>query len=114
MNESQIRHTFPKASQSFIDANCVLSGSESEQAVCHGPLAKEKRKRINTGRSIVSIVSYRRIRLDPDNLCPKYFIDSLRYAGLIHDDREEDILYQISQKKVEKKTQEKTLIEITK
>lgn len=56
------------------------------------------------------IVSYRQKLLDPDNLTVKYFVDSLRYSGIIPDDRQEDIHLTVSQKKVAHKVDEKTEI----
>jgi hypothetical protein len=57
----------------------------------------------------------RRVRLlDP---CAKYgsckaLIDGLRYAGILHNDREEDITLEVAQKKVAHFKDEETLIEI--
>lgn len=110
-----LRYWFPRASESFYQANSdsLPRRSKLEPAVCHESLAKNKGKSQNPGRIAISITSYRRRLLDPDNLCPKYFIDALRYSKLIPDDTEKDIIHTISQKKVETKAQEKTLIEIT-
>jgi len=84
-----------------------------ERPVCHEPLATNKGETSHTSRIHVSIISYRRRLLDPDNLCPKYFIDCLRYAGFLQDDREEDITLQVSQVKVKGKDQERTEIELS-
>ena len=43
------------------------------------------------------VVSFRARLCDPDNLCPKYFIDCLRYAGLIADDAPEFITLEVRQ-----------------
>ena len=57
----------------------------------------------------------RRVRLlDP---CAKYgsckaLIDGLRYAGILHNDREEDITLEVQQEKVAHYNEEKTLIRI--
>lgn len=67
----------------------------------------------NTGRVLVSITSFRRRLLDPDNLCGKWFLDCLRYCGLISDDRPEDISYFITQEKVKDKAQERTEIVVS-
>jgi len=95
------------------DIECLSSSPIPKQTVRYGALAKKKGKGGNSARSVVSITSCRVRLLDPDNLTPKYFIDSLRYAGIIHDDREADIIYQITQEKVEKKDQEKTIISVS-
>lgn len=83
-----------------------------EQVVRHEPVAEKAGEGINPDRVRVCITSFRRRLIDPDNLCPKYFIDSLRYAGLIPNDREEDITLQVSQVKVKTKAEERTQIEL--
>jgi hypothetical protein len=64
----------------------------------------------HAARIAVLVVSFRCRLLDPDNLAPKYFIDGLRYAGLIPNDRQEDIELTVRQVKVEHKTDERTEI----
>ncbi len=107
-----LKYWLPHASKSFLAANSdsLPSDTEPKQAFCDESLATNPGKTGNPGRCHISIVSYRRRLLDPDNLCPKYAIDALRYAKIIPDDTEKDITYTITQKKVEKKNQEKTLI----
>lgn len=112
MEPERIKRLFPNASQSTIDVNRLPSGAEPEQAVHNRAHGKVKGKTGHARRYAVSITSYRTRSTDPDNLVGKYFVDALRYSGLLHDDRAEDITYEISQKKVENKSQEKTLIVI--
>lgn len=83
-----------------------------EQIVRHEPLAKVKRAPENTPRFFIRIESRRLRLLDPDNLCPKYFIDAAKYAKLIPDDTAADIRFTINQVKVKKKDHECTVIEI--
>ena len=90
-------------------AVCPQKGSLPEHAVRHGTLAEAARKAGYTGRCIVRVKSLRKRLIDPDNLCAKWFLDALRYAGVIHDDRPQDIIYQITQ---EKSKEEGTEIEI--
>ena len=65
---------------------------------------------------VALIFTLRRVRLlDP---CAKYgsckaLIDGLRYAGILHDDREEDITLEVNQEKVRHFKDEETLISIT-
>jgi hypothetical protein len=81
-----------------------------EKLVCGG-----EGKAQGTGRVALSF-TLRRVRLlDP---CAKYgsckaLIDGLRYAGLIHNDREEDITLEVSQEKVRHFKEEETIIQIT-
>lgn len=96
------------------------SSAKPEQAIRHESVAeKEGKTKNSTGgtgchqaRSHIGICLYRTRLLDPDNPAPKYFIDSLRYAGLIPNDRPEDITLEVSQVKVSTKAEERTEIEI--
>jgi hypothetical protein len=83
-----------------------------ERPVRHEPLGQEEGKDGDTGRYAVRIVSRRGRLLDPDNLCPKYFIDGLRYAGFIPDDRPDVIGLAVSQEKTAQKEEQATIIEI--
>jgi hypothetical protein len=83
-----------------------------ERPVRHEPLGQEEGKDGDTGRYAVRIVSRRGRLLDPDNLCPKYFIDGLRYAGFIPDDRSDVIGLAVSQEKTTQKEEQATIIEI--
>ena len=60
----------------------------------------------------VKITSYRCRLLDPDNLCPKFLIDALRYQHLIADDSPDHIVLEVRQQKVARKPEEGTLVEI--
>lgn len=71
-----------------------------ERAIWHEPVAAPKRKAGDAGRVLVRVVSYRRRLIDADNLCPKYFIDCLRYAGIIRDDSPQFIEVATAQEKV--------------
>jgi len=88
------------------------SRAELEQALRHEPLAKAKGKEDDTGRFRVRVTSFRRRLTDQDNLAPKFFIDCLRYAGVIPDDSPQAIDYTITQVKVRKKEEERTEIEV--
>jgi hypothetical protein len=65
---------------------------------------------------VALVFTLRRVRLlDP---CAKYgsckaLIDGLRYAGILYDDREEDITLEVNQEKVRHFKDEETLISIT-
>ena len=69
----------------------------------------------SSGR-VALVFTLRRVRLlDP---CAKYgsckaLIDGLRYAGILYDDREEDITLEVNQEKVRHFKDEETLISIT-
>jgi hypothetical protein len=103
---------FPRASKSFFALNGALSGAEPEQSLRHEQVAKAKGKKADSIRHVLRITSFRTCLLDTDNLCPKYFIDALRIAGVIEDDTAEHIDLQLSQEKVARRSEEKTVIEI--
>lgn len=70
-----------------------------EPPVRHEPLGEAPREESHPVRIRVRVESFRGRLIDPDNLCPKYFIDCLRYAGLIPNDTAADIVLEVSQKK---------------
>lgn len=113
LSESELKQLLPHASKSTISLNSGTCSANTESGVRNGVLEKSKTKAGYTGKRAVSITSYRVRKCDVEGLCGKWHLDALRYAGLIHDDTEEDITYQIQQKKVASKKEEKTLIEIT-
>ena len=75
----------------------AASRAEPQPPLRDEPLAAPPREARHAGRVRVSVVSYRARLCDPDNLCPKYFIDCLRYAGLIADDSPECITLEVRQ-----------------
>ena len=105
-------------SRSFVEANPHLYGHPSEiqdtkfkLSFRDGTLAEGEREKQDSKRVLVRITSHRERLIDPDNLCPKYFIDCLRYAGIIADDSAAHIELSVSQRKCAK-GQEETVIEI--
>ena len=88
-----------------------LPHSQPQQAVRHDSLGAAPREEAHPSRVTVRLVSYRKRLLDPDNLAggAKYFIDALRYEGLIPGDAPDQIDLQISQVKCK---DERTEIEI--
>lgn len=78
---------------------CTLSRPQPEPAIRHEPVGTEEGKTKDAGRFLVRITSFRKRLLDPDNLCPKYFVDALRYQKLIPDDSAKFIDLSISQRK---------------
>lgn len=93
------------------EANRLPPSPVPKPAVCDGALAKAGGEAKDAGRISVHVKSYRSRLIDPDNLCAKWFVDCLRYCGLLRDDTAKDITFSISQEKV-KKGEERTEIEI--
>lgn len=79
-------------------------------------LARSSEGKTQSSGRIALSFTLRRVRLlDP---CAKYgsckaLIDGLRYAGLIHNDREEDITLEVNQEKVSHFQDEETILTIT-
>ena len=78
-------------------AGGAASGAEPEPVVRDEPVAAPAREARHPSRVRVCVVSFRARLCDPDNLCPKYFIDCLRYAGLIADDAPDCITLEVRQ-----------------
>lgn len=117
MTRDEILKRWPNASESFIARN-LDAGSERTAAVPqppvrHEPLGSPQAQAAYSGRIGVRIVSRRCRLLDPDNPCPKFHIDALRYLGLIRDDRPQDIALTVEQEKVGTKAEECTIIELS-
>ncbi len=90
----------------------LSSRPQPERPVQDEPVAETKGEAEHTARIRVSIRSFRTRLLDPDNLCPKYFLDCVRYAGFIKDDSDKYITLEVSQVKVKNKSDERTEIEV--
>lgn len=95
------------------DSGSESKGAEPKRIIRHESVGQAPRKEGYPNRFKVSIVSYRKRLIDPDNLCPKYFIDALRYEGLIPDDTAREIVLEVRQEKAVTKCFERTVIEIT-
>ena len=117
MNEQDIRRLFPNASASLFRANKAgreLPSAKPERHVKHEPLAAADKEKGDAAPCKVSIISYRRRLLDIDNLYGgvKWFVDALRYEGVIRDDDPQSITLHVSQVKVKTKQEQVTVIEI--
>ena len=95
----------------WIKAGGAASGAELEPPVRNEPVAAAAREARDAGRVRIRVVSFRARLCDPDNLCPKYFIDCLRYAELIADDTPEHVTIEVAQVKC-RRAEERTEIEI--
>ena len=96
----------------WVKAGRAVSRAEPQSIVRDESVAASSRKAGDTGRVRVRVISFRARLCDPDNLCPKYFVDCLRYAGLIADDTPEHITIEVAQVKCRRK-EERTEIELT-
>jgi hypothetical protein len=85
-----------------------------ERSVFNGALATPEREEANSRRISVRVESIRKRLIDPDNLCAKWFVDCLRYCGVLRDDTASDIEFTITQRKAQKGEQERTELTIDK
>ncbi len=109
-----LKQLFPHGSKEFFSINPDSSSPNPivERGDANEPMGTDKAKKGNTGKYVVRVTGYRVRLLDEDNFCEKFHVDALRYAGIIPSDAPDKAHIIPLQKKVEKKTQEKTLIEI--
>jgi Holliday junction resolvase RusA-like endonuclease len=89
-------------------------GSIPQRFILNGALAAQKREETNSGRFSVRVESIRKRLIDPDNCVGKFFLDCLRYSGILKDDTAADIEYTITQRKAKKGEQERTELTIDK
>jgi hypothetical protein len=75
-----------------------------------GAVGSNEGEKAYTGRIHVRVTVCRKILCDPDNSTPKYVLDCVRLAGLIPNDREQDITLETRQEKT--RGEETTLIEL--
>ena len=96
--------------KAILPAKSKSRNSKSKPTVLNGAVGKAGGEKAHTGRILVRITVYRKRCVDPCNAGQKYLVDCLRYAGILVDDREEDIALEINQEKT--RGEEETLIEL--
>lgn len=88
----------------------------TQSPLFHEPLSEVEGKEGDPSRLLVCIESVRTKLLDTDNLYggAKFYCDFLRYCGAIPEDTEDQIELKVTQRKVRKGEEEKTIIEVWK
>ena len=113
---NELKRRFPNASQATIARNASADSQapdpEPKRPLRDEPLAKSEGEKENPDRVRIRVISLRRRLIDPDNLCPKYHVDCLRYGGFIRNDTAHDVILEVSQRKVQSRADECTIIEI--
>lgn len=89
---------------SLAPAPVVECRSENE------PVAADEGEVAYKARCLVRIISFRRRLCDERNLYDKHFVDALKEAGAFVDDSPEYVQVQVKQVKVEKDTEERTML----
>jgi len=128
MTAEELRLHFPNASEQFIRANASDAGRPAaatppprdlappplvERREPDEPLAADLPQASHPGRYVVRVTAFCVRLLDEDNLCEKFHVDSLRYAGIIPGDSPDRCRIITTQKKVATKKEERTEIVIT-
>lgn len=90
-----------------------LQAPQPQRAIPDEPLGKTHGEAACSPRFTLRITSFRARLIDPDNLCAKYVIDSLRYAKLLPDDTAQHVKEVIVRQEKCDKKEERTEIEIT-
>lgn len=103
---------FPNSSPDFLARNSRKT-PKLERDSSNAPLEKKKVQGRSSQKFFIRITSIRKRLIDEDNLCGKYHCDLCRYAsGGVFGDEAGKTKIEITQRKVEKGEEEKTLIEI--
>ena len=102
---------FIKRNPHLYETNRPSPSPKPEPTLCHDALGTAPGENKDARSVTVVITSYRHKTLDPDNLVGgcKYYIDGLRYAGLIPGDSPDQISLIVKQVKDK---EERTEIEI--
>lgn len=94
----------------------ALSGAgasaQLERSTGYGALATPQAEKRDSANFLVRVTSYRRRLLDEDNLCEKFHVDCLRYAGIIPGDAPGQTRIEVRQEKVRKGEAEEIVIEV--
>jgi hypothetical protein len=127
MTKELLLEKYPNASPDFIRLNSEpepaavdrrgrdrRSAAKLERDSSDGDVAALQSQTALGGRFLVKIKSYRKRLLDEDNLCCKYIVDLLRYAGIISSDAPGTAKIEVSQEKVGPKEPERIRIEVFK
>ena len=99
-------------SKSLCDRN-PRSIAKLERNFGDGTLGTPQVQNGRIGRVLIRITSRRKRLLDEDNLCEKYHVDCLRYAGVLQSDAPGQAKIEVCQEKVGKGEPEFVRIEIT-
>lgn len=124
MTPAELKERFPNASAAFIRANTGYGRTFDILDHRAGALAHLERNLADgtvgavqvqgtVGKHFrVRVKSYRKRLLDEDNLCEKYHVDLLRYAGVIPKDSPGTAKIEVCQEKVGPKEPERVEIEV--
>lgn len=112
--EQRIRSLFPRASQSFIDANAGLCAKKPEPTPRPALVNPASGKTKSDARIVLSYILHRVRLLDPDNAygATKTITDCLCQIGLLPGDSEHEIEIKVTQEKVNHYEEQRTTLHI--
>jgi hypothetical protein len=109
-----LQSLFPNASAAFLARNGQGAGKAAElerrSQVASSP--QDAVQACAPRLLLVRVTGVRSRLLDEDNLCEKFHIDCLRYAGIIPDDSPDKVRIETRQRKAVKGEAECTVIEV--
>lgn len=114
MNLTDFNERIQKQIRSQLQAGHPRPAAIVESNPRHEPLATKEVQGSTGEKVLVRVESIRSRLLDEDNLCEKYHVDLLRYAGVIPGDTPDEIKIEVSQRKAQKGEQERIVIEVDK
>lgn len=112
MNLDDLPRKYQEQATLQLNAGGKAPGPITKSPVRNDILEQATGEKQNTGRYLVRVVSYRRRLLDEDNLCCKFFVDSLRYTSCLPADSPNLCHIETSQVKVRLKSEERTEITV--
>lgn len=114
MNRERLKQLFPRISEAVLALSAEDSGQtpKLECAPRSPALATPQAQGGHPDRFLVRITSVRSRLLDCDNLCEKYHVDCLRYAGILATDSPDQVEIETRQRKKAKGEEEHTLVEV--
>lgn len=118
MNENELRSIFPGASADTIRRNADLSRGDRREAPKlerdsgNGTVGKVQMEGRTRRRFLARVTAVRTRLLDEDNLCEKYHVDLLRYAGIISGDEAGTTRIETRQRKAHKDEREHIEIKV--
>lgn len=83
-----------------------------ERLVRDGTLGQSQSEEGYTAKFLVRVTAVRKRLIDEDNLCEKYHVDCLRYAGIIRDDEPAETHIEVRQRKARTTEVEHVIIEV--
>jgi hypothetical protein len=124
MNKRQLLARFPRAAQGFLALNepdAAATDCQDRSAGAPSELERDSRNALDEAgpderrdpeKYLVRVTSVRLRLLDEDNLCEKFHVDCLRYAGILPSDAPGRCRIETTQRLCRAGEEEKTILEV--